>query len=156
MSRVPPSSASDISSTLSTGLRFILKFAGYYNIVAGLAMVIFYHEGFRALGVPKPEFVLPIQLVGVLVAVFGVGYLIAERNPIENRNIVLLGFLSKLLGPLLAIMHIASGNLPIMMLAVLFFADGIYLIPFWIIYRQLSQHAAVGRPLESSVSSNGG
>ena len=82
---------------------------------------------------------LPIQLVGVLVAIFGVGYLIAERNPVGNRNIVLLGFLSKLLGPLLAIMHIASGSLPIMMLAVLFFADGIYLIPFWIIYRQLSR-----------------
>ncbi len=104
-------------------------------------MVIFYHEGFRALGVPKPEFVLPIQLVGVLVAIFGVGYLIAERNPVENRNIVLLGFLSKLLGPLLAIMHIAAGSLPLMMLAVLFFADGIYLIPFWIIYSRLSRLA---------------
>ena len=139
MSSVNPSIVGSPTSPLSNGLRFILKFAGYYNIVAGLAMVIFYHEGFRALGVPKPDFVLPIQLVGVLVAIFGVGYLIAERNPVENRNIVLLGFLSKLLGPLLAIMHIASGSLPIMMLAVLFFADGIYLIPFWIIYRQLSR-----------------
>ena len=139
MSSVNPSIVGSPTSPLSNGLRFILKFAGYYNIVAGLAMVIFYHEGFRALGVPKPEFVLPIQLVGVLVAIFGVGYLIDERNPVENRNIVLLGFLSKLLGPLLAIMHIASGSLPIMMLAVLFFADGIYLIPFWIIYRQLSR-----------------
>ena len=139
MSTVNPSDARDVASPLSNGLRFILKFAGYYNIVAGLAMVIFYHEGFRALGVPKPEFVLPIPLVGVLVAIFGVGYLIVERNPVGNRNIVLLGFLSKLLGPLLAIMHIASGSLPIMMLAVLFFADGIYLIPFWIIYRQLSR-----------------
>jgi len=139
MSTVNSSNAGSLTSPLSNGLRFILKFAGYYNIVAGLAMVIFYHEGFRALGVPKPEFVLPIQLVGVLVAIFGVGYLIAERNPIENRNIILLGFLSKLLGPLLAILHIASGSLPVMMLAVLFFADGIYLIPFWIIYRQLSR-----------------
>jgi len=139
MSTINLSNTRDVKSSLSNGLRFILKFAGYYNIVAGLAMVVFYHEGFRALGVPKPEFVLPIQLVGVLVAIFGVGYLIAERNPVENKNIVLLGFLSKLLGPLLAIMHIASGGLPVMMLAVLFFADGIYLIPFWIIYRQLSR-----------------
>ena len=136
------STANQSASPLSSGLRFILKFAGYYNILAGLAMIIFYHEGFRALGVPKPEFVLPIQLVGVLVAIFGVGYLIAERNPIENRNIVLLGFLSKLLGPLLAIAHIATGSLPVMMLAVLFFADGIYLIPFWIIYRRLSKQAS--------------
>ena len=155
MSTVNLSNADDVSSPLSAGLRFILKFAGYYNIVAGLAMVISYHEGFRALGVPKPEFVLPIQLVGVLVAIFGVGYLVAERNPVENRTIVLLGFLSKLLGPLLAIMHIASGSLPVMMLAVLFFADGIYLIPFWIIYRQLSRHAATNRPLATSIQSSG-
>ena len=139
MSTVNLSNTLSDATPLSKGFRFILKFGGYYNIVAGLAMVIFYHEGFRALGVPKPEFVLPIQLVGVLVAIFGVGYLIAERNPVENRNIILLGFLSKLFGPLLAIMRIASGSLPIMMLAVLFFADGIYLIPFWIIYRQLSR-----------------
>jgi uncharacterized membrane protein HdeD (DUF308 family) len=142
MNQVHPLNSPATNAPLSSGLQFILKFAGYYNIVAGLAMVIFYHEGFRALGVPKPEFVLPIQLVGVLVAIFGVGYLIAERNPIDNRNIVLLGFLSKLLGPLLAIMHISSGNLPVMMLAVLFFADGIYLIPFWVIYRRLSRLAS--------------
>ena len=136
-----PTSGLNSASPLSVGLRFILKFAGWYNIVAGIAMIVFYHEGFRALGVPKPEFVLPIQLVGVLVGIFGVGYLIAERNPVENRNIVLLGFLSKLLGPLLAIVHVATGALPIMMLLVLFFADGIYLVPFWIIYRQLSRQA---------------
>ncbi len=156
MSKMNASNGGAVTTPLSGGLRFILKFAGYYNIVAGLAMVIFYHEGFRALGVPKPAFVLPIQLVGVLVAIFGVGYLIAERNPVENRNIVFLGFLSKLLGPLLAIVHIASGSLPVMMLAVLFFADGIYLVPFWIIYRQLSRIAATHRPLSPSVSSSDG
>lgn len=126
---------------LSEGAMFLLRFAGYYNIVAGICMVLFYHEGFRALGVPKPEFVLPIQLVGVLVAVFGVGYLIVWRSSVENRNILLLGFFSKLFGPLLAVAHILAGNLPMMMLAVLFFADGIYLIPFWVIYRRLCQSA---------------
>ncbi len=136
------SSVAVAPSPLSEGMRFVLKFAGVYNIIAGICMVAFYHEGFRALGIPKPEFVMPIQLVGVLVAIFGVGYLLVARSPVENRNLLLLGFFSKLLGPLLAIAHIVAGNLPIMMLAVLFFADGIYLIPFWIIYRKLSSQAA--------------
>ena len=83
---------------------------------------------------------MPIQLVGLLVALFGVGYLMVDRHPAENRNVLLLGFLSKLLGPLLAITHVALGNLPMVMLVVLFFADGIYLVPFWMIYRHLGSH----------------
>ena len=120
-------------------MHFLLKFAGIYNIIAGLCMMFFYHEGFKFLNVAKPELAMPIQLVGLLVAIFGVGYLMVDRNPAENRNVLFLGFLSKLLGPLLAIGHIASGNLPIVMLVVLFFADGIYLIPFWMIYRHLGR-----------------
>ena len=123
-------------SKLPKWMHGVLKFAGVYNIVAGLSMVIFYHEGFKSLGLPKPEFNMPIQLVGVLVAIFGVGYLIVDRNPIENRNVLLLGLMSKVLGPLLAFGYVASGVLPLMMLVVLFFADIIYWVPFWLIYRR--------------------
>lgn len=120
-------------------MHLLLKFAGGYNILAGVSMVLFYHEGFELLGIPKPELSLPIQLVGLLVGLFGIGYLMVERAPVENRNILLLGFLSKLLGPLLAVGYIIKGELPMMMLPVLFFADTIYLIPFWLIYRRASQ-----------------
>jgi CDP-diglyceride synthetase len=115
----------------------LLRFAGVYNIVAGLSMMVLYHEGFKALGLPKPEFNMPIQLVGVLVAIFGVGYLMVDRNPVENRNVLLLGFLSKFLGPLLAFYYIANGQLPLIMLVVLFFADIMYWVPFGLIYLRL-------------------
>jgi len=117
-------------------MHLLLKFAGGYNLLAGASMILFYHEGFKHLGIPKPEFSLPIQLVGLLVGLFGIGYLIVERAPVENRNILLLGFLSKLLGPLLAVGYIIKGDLPLSMIPVLFFADTIYLIPFWLIYRR--------------------
>jgi len=120
----------------------VLKVAGWYNIIAGLCMVILYHEGFKMLGVNKPEMNLPIQLVGLLVGIFGVGYLIASRKPVENRNILLLGFLSKLFGPLLALGYIVVGQLPILMIPILVFADIIYLVPFWIIYRECCEIAA--------------
>ncbi len=45
------------------------------------------------------------QLVGVLVAIFGIGYLLADRNPAESRNVVLIGLLSKLFGPVLAVVY---------------------------------------------------
>jgi len=117
-------------------MRRVLRTAGWYNIVAGLSMMILYHEGFKLLGLDKPEMNLPIQLVGMLVGIFGVGYLMAARKPIENRNILLLGFLSKLFGPLLALGYIVGGQLPMAMIPILIVADIIYLAPFWMIYRE--------------------
>ena len=124
-------------SPLSPWMHGVLKFAGVYNIVAGLSMIVLYHEGFKALGLPKPEFNMPIQLVGVLVAVFGIGYLMVNKNPVANRNVLLLGLISKFLGPMLAFFYVATGVLPLVMLVVLFFADIIYWVPFWIIYQRL-------------------
>ena len=116
--------------------RIVLVIAAIYNVIAGFAMLIFYHEGFAGLGLEKTAFNLPIQLVGMCVALFGVGYWIVSRNPIENRNVLLLGMLSKAIGPLLAIRYIIRGELPAWILIVFFFADLIYLPPFWIIYRR--------------------
>jgi len=114
--------------------RIVLVIAAAYNLLAGVAMIIFYHEGFRGLGLEKTGFNLPIQLVGMCVALFGVGYWIVSRNPVENRNVLLLGMLSKLIGPLLAIRYIVRGDLPVWILIVFFFADLIYLLPFWLIF----------------------
>lgn len=127
----------NVPTPLLPWMHGVLKFAGGYNIVAGLSMVLFYHEGFKSLGLEKPNFNLPIQLVGVLVAIFGIGYLIVDRSPARNRNVLLLGLLSKILGPLLALGYVADGTLPVVMLVVLFFADIVYWVPFWIIYRRL-------------------
>ena len=124
---------------LKSWMHLLLKFAGGYNLIAGLSMILFYHEGFKLMGIPKPEFSLPIQLVGLLVGLFGIGYLMVDRAPVQNRNVLLLGFLSKLLGPMLAIGYVVKGDLPLSMIPVLFFADTIYLIPFWMIYRKASQ-----------------
>ena len=51
----------------------LLRFAGTFNLLAGFSMLVFYHEGFKMLGVPKPDLVMPLQLVGILVALFGIG-----------------------------------------------------------------------------------
>ena len=53
---------------------------------------------------------LLVQLVGILVGLFGVGYLLVARNPVENRNVLLLGFWSKALGSLLGIGYVAAGQ----------------------------------------------
>ncbi len=121
--------------------RPVLMFAAAYNMLAGFAMLIFYHEGFAGLGLEKTSFNLPIQLVGMCVALFGIGYWIVSRNPAENRNVLLLGMLSKLIGPLLAVRYIMRGDLPAWILIVFFFADWIYLLPFWLIYSRCKKQA---------------
>lgn len=108
-------------------------------------MATLFPQGFRLLGLPVPEVALPIQLAGVLVSVFGVGYLLVDKNPVENRNIMLLGLLSKSIGPLFAFFYIAVGTLPLVMIPILFFADLVYLIPFWMIWKQIGEFSATGQ-----------
>jgi hypothetical protein len=116
---------------------WLLRFAGTYNVLAGLTMLIFYHECYHVIGVPKPVLVLPVQLVGMLVALFGVGYHLVANNPLQNRSLLLLGFWSKFLGSVLAVFTVMRGQLGFGFLVIVFFADMIYLPPFWVILRHL-------------------
>jgi hypothetical protein len=121
---------------------YLLRFAGTFNLLAGFSMLAFYHEGYKMLGVEKPDLVMPLQLVGVLVALFGIGYHLVAANPVENRNLLMLGFLSKFLGSVLGIIYVLKGQLPPQFFAMLFFADIVYLPPFLIIMRRLYRIAA--------------
>ena len=116
---------------------YLLVFAGCYNLLVGLTLTVFYHEAFKILGLPKPELMLFVQLVGILVGLFGVGYLIVARNPLENRNVLLLGFLSKALGTLIGLGYVALGKVPISFFVLLIFSDIVYLPPFVVILRRL-------------------
>src|SRR5262245_55584895 len=122
-------------------MRYLLRFAGCYNLLVALNLTVFYHEAFRTLGLEKPSLLLYVQLVGLLVGLFGVGYLIVAANPVENRNVLLLGFLSKLLGSVLGVGYVALGKLGMSFLVLLIFSDIVYLPPFLIILRLLYRAA---------------
>ena len=79
-------------------MRFAPRFAGCYNLLVGVNLTFFYHEMFKTLGLAKPSPTMYVQLVGLLVGLFGVGYLLVARRPIENRNLLWLGLWSKALG----------------------------------------------------------
>ena len=126
-------------------MRVVLRIAAVYNLLAGACMVIFVHEGYKLLGLQKPALVMPVQLVGVLVAIFGLGYWLVACDPLTNRNVLLLGLLSKTLGPALAMYYVAVGKLPAAFILVLLIADLIYVPPFAIILRRLYRLAAERR-----------
>jgi hypothetical protein len=118
-------------------MTYLLRFAGAFNLLAGLGMIVLHHEGYKLLHVPKPELILPVQVMGILVGLFGVGYLLVARDPVENRNILLLGFWSKALSSVLALWYVAVHKLPPGFAVVVFFSDVIYLPPFYVILRRL-------------------
>jgi hypothetical protein len=127
---------------LTPWMRNLLRFAGCYNLLFGVNLTIFYHEMFKTFGLPKPSVILYVQLVGVLVALFGVGYLMVAANPLQNRNLLLLGFLSKLFGSLFGTGYVLLGKMPPVFMVILVFADIIYLPFFWIILRRIYRIAA--------------
>lgn len=133
-------------------MKSLLYFAAVYNILAGLGMICLYHEGFKLFSLPKPELKLPIQLVGLFVLLFGVGYALVARNPLENRNVLLLGLLSKLLGSAFGVAYVVKGDLPPVFLAVLLASDIGYLPPFFIILRRLD--ARIGEHFEAGGGSS--
>ena len=118
-------------------MRWLLRFAGTFNLLAGLSMISLYHEGFKLLGVQKPALILPVQVMGILVALFGVGYHLVASNPVENRNILMLGWWSKALSSLAALWYVIGNQLPWWFAVVVFFADMIYLPPFYVILRRI-------------------
>jgi CDP-diglyceride synthetase len=126
-------------------MKGLLRFAACFNIGAGLHMLILYHETYKVIGMPKPEVQFPIQLVGLLVALFGVGYYLVARHPVRNRQMLVLGWWSKFLGSCLGLGYIVLGKLPAQFFLVFFFADIIYLWPFYLIMRRLNQ-VATTRP----------
>jgi small multidrug resistance pump len=123
-------------------MRYVLRFVAVYNVLAGLSMLVFYHEAYKMMGLETPDVKMPLQLVGILVGLFGVGYWLVASDPIENRNVLMLGFWSKLLGSCLSAYYVACGKLPAEFMIVVFFADIIYLAPFYLILKRLYRLAS--------------
>jgi hypothetical protein len=126
---------------LATWMRLLLRFAGTYNLLAGASMICLYHEGFKMLAIPKPALALPVQVMGILVMLFGVGYHLVANHPERNRDLLLLGFWSKAISSAVALWYVGVGKMPWLFGVVVFFSDVIYLPPFYLILRHLRRQA---------------
>ncbi len=129
---------------LSLWMTVLLRFAGVFNLLAGAGMICLYHEGFRMLGVEKPATGPARPGDGHPGGALWRRLSLVAANPVENRNILLLGFWSKALSSLAALWYVtpwAAHPLPLWFAGVVFFADMIYLPPFYVILRRLSRLA---------------
>ena len=107
--------------------------AGVYNLLWG-AFIIFNPEWlFRWSGADLPRYPEIWQCVGMIVGVYGIGYMAAARNPLRHWPIVLVGLLGKIFGPIGFAGALAKGVFPVKFGATILTNDLIWWIPFGII-----------------------
>ena len=77
------------------------------------------------------------QGTGLVIVLFGIGYMIAATNPQQHWCIVLLGFLGKSLGPIGMAWSVHLGHVSRRVLYLIPINDLIWLIPFALILLQV-------------------
>ncbi|MEN8695601.1 MAG: hypothetical protein ACN4GG_00215 [Akkermansiaceae bacterium] len=107
-----------------------LRFAGVYNILFGIWAVGWPSEWFRISGMPQPQYPFLWQCIGMIVGVYGIGYLCASAAPLKHWPIVLVGFLGKVFGPIGFAFAAMQGDLPWAAGWMIIFNDLIWWIPF--------------------------
>jgi hypothetical protein len=130
--------------TVARWMTFVLGAAGVYNLIWGGCVVLSPQALFRWAGLPPINYPVVWQCVGMIVALYGVGYLIAARDPVRHWPIVLVGLLGKILGPLGMASAVSRGTLPVTAIWVCVANDAVWWIPFgWILSRAwtVARHA---------------
>ncbi|WP_193214164.1 hypothetical protein [Luteolibacter marinus] len=123
----------------------LLFFAGLYHLLFAAAALAWPHFCFDCAGLPRPVHPILWRVAGLLSAVFGIGFLIASRDPIRHWPLVLLGFAKASLVIILLLVSIFAEELPAKSLWLALFDDIIWWFPLAaILWASLQAH--VGRP----------
>jgi small multidrug resistance pump len=110
-----------------------LVLAGAYNLAWGGWTVLFPHSMFDLMGMERTNYPQIWQCVGMIVGVYGIGYLIAARAPLVHWPIVLVGFLGKIFGPIGMADAVWHGSLPAKFALTCVFNDLVWWVPFGLI-----------------------
>ena len=114
-------------------MQWSLLAAGAYNLLWGAWVVCFPTMAFELIELPPPRYPEIWQCVGMIVGVYGVGYLVAARDPLRHWPIVLVGLLGKIFGPIGFLDAALRGTLPWIMGWTILTNDLIWWVPFGMI-----------------------
>jgi len=121
-------------------LKKILIMAGIYNLLWGAWCILFPLSFFELLELPIPTYLEFWQCIGMIVGVYGLGYLISSHDFYRHWPIVFVGLLGKVLGPIGFIQALFFGKLPPKFGYTILTNDLIWWFPFglilWKVYKK--------------------
>jgi hypothetical protein len=130
----------------------VLIAAGIYNLLWGAAVILYPSALFRFAQMELPRYPQIWQCVGMIVGVYGIGYLIAASDPLRHWPIVLVGFLGKVFGPIGFVGALVRGDLPLAFGVTIISNDLIWWVPFGAIlylaadeWRTMQRERGLGR-----------
>ena len=99
-------------TTTPPWMRSCLIAAGVYNLLWGALTVLRPMWLFDLASMDPPNYPFIWQCVGMIVGVYGIGYLAASSDPVRHWPIVLVGFLGKVFGPIGYVDGVLRGEVP--------------------------------------------
>ena len=128
----------DSQSRLCSGTprwqRITLLVAGLQCLIWGVFIIAWPERSSLVYGFSQPPTELFLwQGMGLVIVLFGLGYAIASRNPSQHWVIILIGLLSKSLGPIGMAWCVNQGEVSSRVLYLIPINDLIWLIPFGMI-----------------------
>lgn len=117
-------------------MTYWLTAAGVYNLFWGALVVLMPLAPFHWAAMAPPRYPSIWQCVGMIVGVYGIGYLVAAKNPTRHWPIVIVGLLGKVFGPIGFVLAASRGELPWKAGWTILTNDLLWWIPFALILRE--------------------
>ncbi len=115
-----------------------LLLAGLQCLIWGFFIILWPAKSSLVYGFAEPPTELFLwQGTGLVIVLFGVGYVIASTNPLQHWSIVLIGFLGKSLGPIGMVWSVCHGQVSPKVLYLIPINDVIWLLPFGLILQRV-------------------
>lgn len=134
-----------------TWSKWWLRAAGTYNLAWGAVIVAFPHLLFDVCSIPRLNYPEIWQCVGMIVGVYGIGYLIAAEDPRRHWPIVLVGLLGKVFGPIGFAVALVKGTFPPVFGLTILTNDLLWWLPFTLILWGAFLNRQLGTPDPASV-----
>lgn len=123
----------------------VLRLAALYNLAWGVGVILLPHLPFDVAGVDRMNYPVILQMSAMVIGVYGIGYWIAASDPVRHYPIVLVGMLGKILGPIMFVIAVATGQLPLLFGLTILTNDVVWWVPFVLMLRHAreveSRHA---------------
>lgn len=123
----------DSRSSYPKWMKYVLVLAGLYNIAWGIFTIVSPNMYFELAKMPASNYPEIWQCVGMIVGVYGIGYIIAAYDPYRHWPIIFVGLLGKILGPIGYINAYTKGTFTLASGLTNITNDLIWWIPFTII-----------------------